>query len=95
MICPYNNFDCSEVDTSGMSLLTPCEECSYYRPGYNEVKEKAKRRASEDDFIYVFTESDMARFEIDIIEKSNLLLIERLRNFLNKYDKDKYSNIMP
>ena len=33
--CPHlgEMIDCTEVDTSGMTLLTPCEECKHYNHG--------------------------------------------------------------
>ncbi len=33
MKCPYNNQECSCVDTSGMTLLENCTDCEYYNNG--------------------------------------------------------------
>jgi hypothetical protein len=33
MKCPYNNFGCTEIDTSGMSQLTECKMCKHYNNG--------------------------------------------------------------
>ena len=28
--CPYQNFSCTELDTSGMNQLKPCSECKNF-----------------------------------------------------------------
>lgn len=31
--CPYNNFECKQLNTSGESQIKSCSECNYYEHG--------------------------------------------------------------
>ena len=33
MKCPYNDFNCNLINTSGMSKTTECYECEHYNLG--------------------------------------------------------------
>lgn len=33
MKCPYDNSDCTEIDTSGMTMLKNCKDCQSYNNG--------------------------------------------------------------
>jgi hypothetical protein len=33
MKCPYNDFECDYIDTSGESVLLECYECCYFNKG--------------------------------------------------------------
>lgn len=31
--CPYENIQCTEINTSGLTQLKPCKECEHYGDG--------------------------------------------------------------
>lgn len=38
MKCPYKyKTDCKQVNTSGMDMVLPCEECDWYNNGVRET----------------------------------------------------------